>query len=130
MHAVAGERDQLGARQRTHQCMGEPGIMPTGHPVAIPRRELDLSREASPAADYLDSASAMALECLPESLIVISASAVGLELAQMFVRLGVRVTVLEALPSVVGLRHHASKRRGRCRRPGIRRSEHSDGAER
>ncbi len=52
-------------------------------------------------AGYLDNASAMALERIPESLIVIGASAVGLELAQMFARLGVRVTVLEALPSVV-----------------------------
>ena len=52
-------------------------------------------------AGYLDNASAMALEQLPESLIVIGASAVGLELAQMFARLGVRVTVLEALPRVV-----------------------------
>ncbi len=50
---------------------------------------------------YLDSAAAMALERPPESLIVIGASAVGLELAQMFVRLGVKVTVLEALPRVV-----------------------------
>jgi len=53
------------------------------------------------AAGYLDNASAMALERLPESLIVIGGSAVGLELAQMFARLGVRVTVLEALPRVV-----------------------------
>jgi mercuric reductase len=52
-------------------------------------------------AGYLDNASAMALERLPESLIVIGASAVGLELAQMFARVGVRVTVLEALPHVV-----------------------------
>ena len=52
-------------------------------------------------AANLDNASAMALERLPESLIVIGASAVGLELAQMFARLGVRVTVLEALPRVV-----------------------------
>ncbi len=52
-------------------------------------------------AGYLDNASAMALERLPESLIVLGASAVGLELAQMFARLGVRVTVLEALPRVV-----------------------------
>src|SRR2546425_3398177 len=52
-------------------------------------------------AGYLDNASAMALERLPESLIVIGASAVGLELAQMFARVGVRVTVLEALPRVV-----------------------------
>src|SRR2546425_1544643 len=52
-------------------------------------------------AGYLDNASAMALERLPESLIVIGASSVGLELAQMLARLGVRVTVLEALPRVV-----------------------------
>jgi mercuric reductase len=52
-------------------------------------------------AGYLDNASAMALERLPASLIVIGGSAVGLELAQMFGRLGVTTTVLEALPRVV-----------------------------
>ncbi len=52
-------------------------------------------------AGYLDSTSAMALVQLPASLIVIGASAVGLELAQMFARLGIEVTVLEALPRVV-----------------------------
>jgi len=54
-------------------------------------------------AGYLDNASAMALERLPQSLIVIGGSAVGLELAQMFARLGVGVTVLEALPRVVAV---------------------------
>jgi mercuric reductase len=53
------------------------------------------------AAGYLDNATAMALERLPESLLVIGGSAVGLELAQLFARLGVTVTVLEALPRVV-----------------------------
>ena len=52
-------------------------------------------------AGCLDSASAMALDRLPSSLAVIGASAVGLELAQMFARLGVEVTVLEALPRMV-----------------------------
>jgi mercuric reductase len=52
-------------------------------------------------AGYLDSTSAMALARLPASMVVIGASAVGLELAQMFARLGVSVTVLEALPTVV-----------------------------
>jgi mercuric reductase len=52
-------------------------------------------------AGYLDNVTAMAIERLPDSLIVIGASAVGLELAQMFARLGVKVTVLEALPRVV-----------------------------
>ncbi len=51
-------------------------------------------------AAALDSASAMALDVLPDSLIVIGAGAVGLELAQTFARLGVRVTVLEALPQI------------------------------
>lgn len=52
-------------------------------------------------AGYLDNATAMALDRLPGSLIVIGGSAVGLELAQMFARLGVKVTVLEALPRLV-----------------------------
>ncbi len=52
-------------------------------------------------AGYLDNVTAMALERLPASLIVIGASAVGLELAQTFARLGVKVTVLEALPRAV-----------------------------
>lgn len=52
-------------------------------------------------AGYLDNATAMALESLPAAMIVVGASAVGLELAQMFSRLGVRVTVLEAAPRLV-----------------------------
>src|SRR5438552_19133028 len=52
-------------------------------------------------AGYLDNASAKAFERIPQSLVVPGGSAVGLELAQMFARLGVRVTVLEALPRVV-----------------------------
>ncbi len=53
--------------------------------------------EASP----LDSTTAMALERLPSSMIVIGGSAVGVELAQMFARLGVAITILEALPRLV-----------------------------
>src|SRR5260370_4439628 len=43
----------------------------------------------------------MGLDKLSEAFVVIGARAVGLELAQMFARLGVQVTVLEALPRVV-----------------------------
>jgi mercuric reductase len=52
-------------------------------------------------AGHLDNGSAMALDRLPGSLIVVGASAVGLELAQLFARIGVTVTVLEALPRIV-----------------------------
>lgn len=50
---------------------------------------------------YLTSTDALALRELPRSLIVIGANAVGLELAQVFARAGVAVTVLEALPRIV-----------------------------
>jgi len=48
-------------------------------------------------AGYLTSTTAMELTELPESLLVIGGNAVGLELTQLFARLGVRVTIAEAL---------------------------------
>lgn len=48
-------------------------------------------------AGYLTSTTAMDLKRLPESLIVIGGNTVGLEQAQLFARLGARVTVIEAL---------------------------------
>src|SRR5258708_39303557 len=48
-------------------------------------------------AGYLTSATAMELTELPESMLVIGGNAVGLELAQLFARLGVQVTIAETL---------------------------------
>ena len=48
-------------------------------------------------AGYLTSATAMELTELPESMTVIGGNAVGLEMGQMFARLGTRVTIVEAL---------------------------------
>lgn len=48
-------------------------------------------------AGYLTSTSAMELDRLPESMIVVGGNAVGLEQAQIFARLGTMVTVVEAL---------------------------------
>ncbi len=48
-------------------------------------------------AGYLTSTSAMELDHLPESMLVVGGNAVGLEQAQFFARLGTRVTVVEAL---------------------------------
>ncbi len=44
---------------------------------------------------------ALEAEVVPESLLVIGGSAVGVELAQLFARLGSRVTVIEMLPTLV-----------------------------
>ncbi|UQA91965.1 mercury(II) reductase [Streptomyces halobius] len=48
-------------------------------------------------AGYLTSTTAMELTVLPESMLVVGGNAVGLEQAQLFARLGTRVTVIEAL---------------------------------
>lgn len=48
-------------------------------------------------AGYLTSTTAMELDVLPGSLIVVGGNAIGLEQAQLFARLGTRVTVIEAL---------------------------------
>lgn len=72
-------------------------------------RKLVLATGASPwippipgLADtpYLTSTSALALKELPRSLIVLGANAVGLELAQVYARAGVSVTVVEILPRI------------------------------
>lgn len=52
-------------------------------------------------AGYLTSTEALALTTLPASMIVIGGSAVGLEIAQLYARLGTRVTVLEAMHTLV-----------------------------
>lgn len=49
-------------------------------------------------AGYLTSTTAMELDTLPRSMIVLGGNAVGLEQAQLWARLGVEVTVVEALP--------------------------------
>ncbi len=48
-------------------------------------------------AGYLTSTTAMELDVLPESMIVVGGNAVGLEQAQLWSHLGVKVTVIEAL---------------------------------
>lgn len=49
----------------------------------------------------LDSTTAMDMEVLPKSLIVLGGSAVGLELGQTFARFGVKVTVIELMPRIL-----------------------------
>lgn len=49
----------------------------------------------------LNSATAMELDALPNSMIVLGGSAVGLELAQTFARFGTRVIVVELMPRLL-----------------------------
>lgn len=52
---------------------------------------------------YWTNREAVKAEVLPKSLIVLGGGAVGLELAQVFARFGVTVTVVEALPRLLAM---------------------------
>lgn len=52
-------------------------------------------------AGALDSTTAMELQKLPESMVVIGGGSIGLELGQAFARFGVRIVVIEALPRIL-----------------------------
>ncbi len=52
--------------------------------------------------DYLTNTSMMEVDFLPEHLIIIGGSYIGLEFAQMYRRFGSRVTVVEMAPKLIG----------------------------
>lgn len=56
--------------------------------------------EGLDAAPYLTSATAMDLTEIPQSLIVVGGNYIGLEMGQLFARLGSRVTLVEALDRI------------------------------
>jgi pyruvate/2-oxoglutarate dehydrogenase complex dihydrolipoamide dehydrogenase (E3) component len=72
-------------------------VIATGTSVAVPPiTGLD-------QVHYWTNREAVKTEVLPKSLVVLGGGAVGLELAQVFARFGVAVTVVEALPRVLPL---------------------------
>ncbi|ELZ19493.1 dihydrolipoyl dehydrogenase [Natrinema limicola] len=73
----------------------EHAIVATGsRPIEIPNFEFD-------DAPVLDSRQALALDSVPDSLVVVGAGYIGMELASVFAKLGTDVTVLEMLDSIL-----------------------------
>jgi pyruvate/2-oxoglutarate dehydrogenase complex dihydrolipoamide dehydrogenase (E3) component len=52
--------------------------------------------------DFLTNTSMMAVDFLPEHLIIIGGSYIGLEFGQMYRRFGSRVTIVEKMPRLIG----------------------------
>ncbi len=74
---------------------GEKFLIATGsRPAVPPLPGLD-------GVGFLTNRTAMDLETLPASMIVIGAGPIGLELGQMFLHFGTKVTVLEKIPQVL-----------------------------
>jgi len=73
----------------------EHAIVATGsRPIALPGLPFDGER-------VLDSTAALALTAVPESVVVVGAGYIGLELGTALAKLGARVTVVEALDRVL-----------------------------
>ena len=70
-------------------------LIATGsEPTSLPGIEID-------EADVLSSTGALSLSTVPEHLVVIGAGVIGLELGQVWSRLGAKVTVVEYLDRVL-----------------------------
>jgi pyruvate/2-oxoglutarate dehydrogenase complex dihydrolipoamide dehydrogenase (E3) component len=89
-----------------------PGRVAVGDDVFQARRAVVLSTgtsAASPPIDglastpYWTNREAIETTTLPESLLVLGGGAIGLELAQVFARFGVPVSVVEALPRLLSV---------------------------
>jgi mercuric reductase len=91
---VASFEDARTVRVGERRLSAERILIATGSRTALPPIE-GLDR-----IDWLDHVSALELAELPESLLVVGAGAVGLELAQAFRRFGSDVTVVDAVDRI------------------------------
>jgi mercuric reductase len=119
--AITGVKDRVVARLRAEKYLdlaGHYGIeIITGHGrftgpdvIEVSGRQVRAARfivatgsaasvppiDGLADAGYLTSATAMTLTRLPESLVVVGGNYVGLEMGQLFARLGAQVTIVEA----------------------------------
>src|SRR5215210_2634769 len=81
---------RVGGRELTAEKM----LIATGSRTAVPRIP------GIEDVDWIDHVSALELEQVPESLLVVGAGPVGLEFAQIFARFGSRVTIVNHGPQV------------------------------
>jgi pyruvate/2-oxoglutarate dehydrogenase complex dihydrolipoamide dehydrogenase (E3) component len=92
-----------------HACFAGPSVVRVGdRQLTAPRIFINTGgRPTVPAIeglagiDYLTSSSMMDVDFLPEHLIVVGGSYIGLEFAQMYRRFGSRVTVVEMAPRLI-----------------------------
>lgn len=69
--------------------------------IASGSTTLDFKAFASDGESILNSTSILEMKKLPSSLVVVGGGYIGCEFASLFAELGVKVTILEALPSII-----------------------------
>ena len=71
-------------------------MLATGsRPIEIPGFKIDQQR-------VIDSTGALALDAVPQRMVVIGGGYIGLELGMVYAKLGTKVTVVEAMPRLLG----------------------------
>src|SRR2546429_395068 len=107
VHGCADAPDRPCARPAGYRRGRPPprrAVVATGSRPAVP------SVPGLDGIDHLTNETVFDLEAAPASLVVLGGGAAGCELAQALARLGVRVTVVEALPRLLaGEEHEASE---------------------
>src|SRR5438046_3063974 len=86
--------DATTVRVGERELTAERILVATGSRTAVPRVP------GIEDVDWIDHISALELEQIPESLLVVGAGPVGLELAQIFARFGSRVTIVNHGPQI------------------------------
>jgi dihydrolipoamide dehydrogenase len=90
-----GHRVVVTGKDGTTTIIAKNVVIATGsRPFEIPGFKTDQGR-------IIDSTGALALEEVPKRLVVIGGGYIGLELGMVYAKLGSKVTVVEALPSIL-----------------------------
>jgi dihydrolipoamide dehydrogenase len=92
---VAPDRVEVDGTEGKRTLQGQRILLATGSvPVELPFLKFDHER-------IIDSTGALSIPAVPEHLVVVGGGVIGLELGSVWLRLGARVTVLEAMPSIL-----------------------------
>ena len=93
--AGGGHRITVNNDGKSETIIAKNVVVATGsRPIIIPGFDIDGQR-------VIDSTGALALTELPKRMVVIGGGYIGLELGTVYAKLGTKVTVVEAMPSVL-----------------------------
>ena len=90
-----GHRIEVQTKSGVQTIVAKNIVLATGsRPIEIPGFKIDQKR-------IIDSTGALALDTVPQRMIVVGGGYIGLELGMVYAKFGTKVTVVEALPRVL-----------------------------
>ena len=91
-----GHRITITGKSGTQTIVAKNVVIATGsRPLEIPGFKIDQQR-------IIDSTGALALDAVPPRMVVIGGGYIGLELGMVYAKFGTKVTVVEAMPRLLG----------------------------